>query len=116
MEPIFVFGSNLAGRHGKGAALHARRYHGAVYGVGVGRTGNAYTIPTKDGRLNVLPLHVIDMHVVAFLVYAGEHPDLTFQVTRIGCGLAGYRDDQIAPMFKGAPNNCILPDGWEKHL
>lgn len=116
MEPIFVFGSNLAGRHGKGAALHARSHHGAVYGIGVGQTGNAYAIPTKDERLNVLPLHVIAVHVAAFLAYASAHPDLTFQVTRIGCGLAGYRNDQIAPMFKGAPSNCIMPSEWKGYL
>ena len=116
MQPIFVFGSNLAGRHGKGAALYARRHHGAVYGVGAGRTGNAYAIPTKDGRLNVLPLHVIDAHVATFLTYANAHPNLTFQITRIGCGLAGYRNDQIAPMFKGAPSNCTMPSEWQDYL
>lgn len=116
MKPIFVFGSNLAGRHGKGAALYARQHHGAVYGVGSGRTGDAYAIPTKDRQLDVLPLHVVATYVTAFLVYADEHANLTFQVTRIGCGLAGYRDGQIAPMFKGASNNCIMPDEWEGYL
>lgn len=90
--PIFVFGSNLAGRHGKGAALCARNEHGAQYGVGFGRTGNAYAIPTKDRQLRVLPLSVIAAYVADFLDYAQAHPDLAFQVTKIGCGLAGYQE------------------------
>jgi hypothetical protein len=111
---VFVFGSNLTGRHGKGAALHARQHHGAVYGVGVGRTGNAYAIPTKDERLRTLPLSAIAAHVSHFIEYATLNPGLQFQVTRIGCGLAGYTDEQIAPMFRGAPENCELPDGWRQ--
>ena len=109
---IFVFGSNLAGRHGKGAALDARNKYGAVYGVGEGRTGNAYAIPTKDGRLKILPLVRIEGSVQKFLDYATSNPELKFLVTRIGCGLAGYKDSDIAPMFKSAPQNCSLPDGW----
>ena len=109
---IFVFGSNLAGRHGKGAAVMALRCYGAVYGVGVGRTGNAYAIPTKDERLRTLPLSAIAAHVSHFIEYATLNPDLHFHVTRIGCGLAGYTDEQIAPMFRGAPENCQLPEGW----
>lgn len=111
-EPIFVFGSNLAGRHGAGAALCARQTHGAVLGVGVGRTGNSYAIPTKDENLRTLSLLVIHTHVEYFKLYARQNPDLTFNVTRIGCGLAGYTDTDIAPLFKDAPENCILPDGW----
>ena len=110
--PIFVFGSNLAGRHGAGAALFARRNHGAVYGVGIGRTGNAYAIPTKDEKIRTLPLDRIAPYVTEFLDYAREHPELSFQVTRIGCGLAGYEVHQIAPMFNGASSNCVFHDDW----
>lgn len=109
---IFVFGSNLAGRHGKGAALWAKEKCGVVYGVGVGRTGNSYAIPTKDAKLNSLPLDIIRKFVGEFLQYAQEHPELEFFVTRVGCGLAGYTDQDIAPMFAGAPKNCTLPAGW----
>lgn len=109
---IFVFGSNLAGRHGKGAALDARREYGAVYGVGVGRTGDAYAIPTKGHSLQTLPLYVIAGYVKDFILYATDHPELEFFVTRVGCGLAGYSDDQIAPLFAGAPPNCELPKAW----
>ena len=109
---IFVFGSNLAGRHGKGAALFAHQHHGAEYGVGVGRTGNAYAIPTKDAKLKTLPLSTINQHVDDFIAYAKNHPELKFQVTRVGCGLAGYKDPQIHPMFFLAPQNCELPAEW----
>ena len=109
---IFVFGSNLAGRHGKGAALFARYNHGAIYGRGVGLQGQSYAIPTKDEHLRTLPLHVIEPYVSDFLAFAKEHSWMKFNVTRIGCGLAGYTDHQIAPMFKGAPTNCVLPEGW----
>lgn len=108
--PIFVFGSNLAGRHGKGAALFARRHHGAIYGQGEGLQGQSYAIPTKDGTLRPLPLGVIEQHVRTFLAFAQAHPDLQFQVTPIGCGLAGYKPEQIAPMFRLTTNNVYLPD------
>lgn len=106
---VFVFGSNLAGRHGKGAALAARREHGAIYGQGDGPQGFAYAIPTKDAQLTTLSLETIASHVEAFKRYAAAHPHMTFRVTPIGCGLAGYRPSQIAPMFHDAPGNCELP-------
>jgi hypothetical protein len=108
-EPVFVFGSNLAGRHGKGAAAWARRYRGAVYGQGVGMQGNSYAIPTKDENLKSLPLEVIQRYVAMFLMCAEARPETEFQLTAIGCGLAGYAPEQIAPMFRGAPPNVALP-------
>lgn len=116
VDVVFVFGSNTAGRHGAGAAKHAKRYCGAVYGVGQGRTGNSYAIPTKDSQIRTLPLDVIEAHVKVFLEYAATNRDLTFQVTPIGTGLAGYRHDQIAPMFKGFTSNCRMPREWEPFL
>ena len=109
---IFVFGSNLAGRHGKGAALTAKNSFGAQYGVGEGRTGNAYAIPTKDKALIPRSLPKIEQSVIKFLEYARSNPELAFRVTKIGCGLAGYSEQQIKPMFKDAPSNCQLPIGW----
>jgi len=109
---VFVFGSNLAGRHGKGAAKDALLLHGAVYGESFGHFGNSFAIPTRDRAIRTLPLPTIAGYVSMFLVYATMHEELTFQVTRIGCGLAGYTDLQIAPMFKHAPPNCELPKGW----
>jgi hypothetical protein len=113
---IFVFGSNLAGRHGKGAALTAKRLYRAEYGVGVGRTGDAYAIPTKDYNLRSLPLKSIQKHVDDFILYAKENPDLRFNITRVGCGLAGYSDEQIGPMFANVPENCLIPDEWTKYI
>lgn len=109
---VFVFGSNLAGRHGKGAALDARMKYGAQLGVGEGPTGNSYAIPTKTGDLRVRSLDDIRASVETFKTYAAAHPNITFLVTRVGCGLAGYRDDQIGPMFADAPSNCMIPDAW----
>lgn len=111
-DAIFVFGSNLAGRHGLGAARFAMTHHGAKFGQGIGRQGYSYAIPTKDRDLRPLPLDIIKIHVQGFLTYAAQHPELVFQVTRIGCGLAGYSDVDISPMFKEAPSNCELPIGW----
>src|SRR4051812_8087635 len=113
-QEIFVFGSNLAGRHGKGAAKAAAEQFGAVYGQGVGRQGNSYAIPTKDKYLHTLPLHTIAGYVRDFLDYARAHPELQFNVTRVGCGLAGYSDAHIAPMFRDAPENCKLDSRWDK--
>ena len=112
MSQVFVFGSNLAGIHGAGAAKAARLQWGAQIGVGRGRTGNAYAIPTKDEHLTTRALPDIENDVLDFIWYAQSNPGDTFLVTRVGCGLAGYTDEQIAPMFKGAPPNCKLPEGW----
>lgn len=109
---IFVFGSNLAGRHGKGAALDAKELWEAEYGVGEGRTGRAYAIPTKDAALKTRPLKEILVSVDKFKDYARAHPELDFFVTRVGCGLAGYKDKDIGPMFSDAPGNCELPPEW----
>lgn len=113
---IFVFGSNLAGRHGAGAALSARLHHGAIYGQGIGRQGNSYGIPTKDANIKTLPLKEIKEHVDMFIAYARRNQEETFQVTRIGCGLAGYKDHEIGPMFANAPLNCELPPEWNRYL
>lgn len=106
---IFVFGSNLAGRHGKGAALQAKKLFGAVNGVGAGRQGQCYAIPTKGRNLEVLPLSHIEAHVDMFRVYAKFRHDLIFLVTEIGCGLAGYTPEQVAPLFRNMPENVRLP-------
>lgn len=113
---VFVFGSNLAGRHGKGAAREALRHWGASYGVCIGACGQSYAIPTKDKHLRVLSLGEITLYVADFLTYVRGHPNLTFLVTRVGCGLAGYRDEQIAPLFKGSTDNCVMPEEWRGYL
>ena len=115
-EAIFVFGSSLSGRHGRGTALSAREHHGAVSGKGVGLQGTSYAIPTKDHALRAIPLDQIAHYVRRFIEFAKEHSELTFEVTRVGCGLAGYSDKQMAPLFMGAPKNCHLPEEWKPFL
>lgn len=114
---IFVFGSNLSGYHGAGAAKMAVDHHGAVVGVAEGMQGNSYAIPTKAANWKYsLTMADIRVAVLRFLAYAHSRPDLTFQVTRIGCGYAGYRDSQMAPLFAGAPPNCLFDSKWSKYL
>lgn len=109
---IFVFGSNEAGRHGAGAAKFAIKERGAIYGQGYGLQGQSFAIPTKSWVLKTLPIWAIKDYVDLFLDFAGRHPEMIFEVTRIGCGLAGYRDTDVAPLFAEAPANCELPKGW----
>ena len=112
---VFVFGSNLKGIHGKGAALDAMGM-GAVRGNGHGIQGNTYALPTKQTPWISLPLDKIESYVKVFLAYAIENPDKTFLVTRIGCMNAGYTPTQIAPFFRDALSiqNVYLPaDFWE---
>ena len=108
---IFVFGSNESGIHGAGAAKLAFNKFGAVWGVGVGHEGKTYALPTKDYVIKTLDLVEIQDYVKEFLIYADKNPDFIFLVTKIGCGLASYRENNIAPFFKKAinKNNIILP-------
>lgn len=114
LPAIFVFGSNLAGQHAGGAAKAAAEHFSAVTGEHTGRTGSSYAIPTCDAVGMPLPLERIEEHVNDFLDHAVLSIPQQFFVTRIGCGIAGYRDEQIAPMFKNAPGNCSLPDTWQE--
>lgn len=114
-KKIFVFESNLAGRHVKGAALRAYQEHNAIYGQGAGLQGNSYAIPTKDEELKLLSLSRIQRYVESFIKFAKLNPEMSFEVTRIGCGAIGYEDNDIAPMFVEAPINCILPVGWRAY-
>lgn len=115
-EPIFVFGSNLAGRHGKGDALIARQRHGAVYGQGEGWQGASYAIPTKGENIRTLPLLDILPGVRRFIDFALKHPELNFEIQALGCRLAGYEPWQIAPMFSGAPANCFFHPAFREVL
>lgn len=113
---IFVFGSNLAGRHVVGAAQTALNGYGAVYGLGSGPQGRSYAIPTKDCKLQPLPLATIKKYVDQFIEHARVNHHTDFFVTAIGTGLAGYEHSQIAPMFRRAPSNCTLPQEWRSWL
>ena len=106
---IFVFGSNLAGAHGGGAARLAYERFGAVWGQGVGLQGQSYAIPTMQGDVETIKPYVDE-----FIRYAAEHPELFFYVTRVGCGIAGFKDREISPLFAEARElkNVCLPKGW----
>jgi hypothetical protein len=110
---IFVFGSNLAGAHGGGAARAARLKFGAVMGQGVGLQGQSYAIPTMQGGTETIKPYVDD-----FITFAKQHPELTFYVTRIGCGIAGFKDIDIAPVFINAIDieNILLPETFVRVL
>ena len=111
---VFVFGSNEAGIHGAGAAKLAHEKFGAVSGVGFGLQGQTYAIPTKDLEICTLPLDNVEYYIYCFLVEAIEYPDTEFLLTKIGCGLAGYSEEQIANLFKGKyiPENVTLPESF----
>lgn len=113
-DAIFVFGSNTAGIHGAGAAKDAWANYGAIMGCGFGHMGMSFAIPTKDRHLNTLPHWDIQKFVNGFIKYAEMRPDLDFQVTRIGCGLAGIRDSTMADMFDFAPSNCFFDSKWKE--
>lgn len=113
---IFVFGSNLSGIHGAGAARTARDKHGAIWGVGEGLMGESYALPTKGYGITFIPLQVVKQHVQLFLTFAAGRPDLEFKVTRVGCFLAGFTDKEIAPLFKDAPANCFFDLKWHPYL
>ena len=106
---IFVFGSNLSGMHGGGAAYVAYQKFGAIMGQGVGLQGQSYGIPTMHGGVDAIRPYVDE-----FIAFAKAHRELTFLVTRIGCGIAGFRNEEIAPLFEAAhgEENIILPPGW----
>ena len=112
-DEVFVFGSNLAGMHGGGAALIAFQRFGAALGCGVGLRGQSYAIPTMQGGVDTITPYVDD-----FIAFAKGHPELFFYVTRIGCGIAGFRDHEIAPLFADAVGlkNVCLPKTFFKHI
>lgn len=103
---VFVFGSNLAGAHGGGAARLAYNRFGAVWGQGVGLQGHSYAIPTMQGGVETIKPYVDE-----FVRFARENTHLTFLVTKIGCGIAGFHEEEIAPLFRDAVDvkNIILP-------
>jgi len=110
---IFVFGSNTAGIHGAGAAQKAYKCFGAQVHKGYGLYGRSFAIPTKNQFIQTLSLERIKNYVNGFIHEAEAHPEFKFLVTRIGCGLAGYTDKQIAPLFKNTPSNVYLPTEWK---
>jgi hypothetical protein len=113
MTIVFVFGSNEAGLHAAGAAKTAMEKHGAIWGKSYGHYGKSFAIPTKDDAIEALPINNIHLYVNGFLAYAAGHRKITFRVTRIGCGLAGFKDRDIAPLFRGATKNVEFDLDWQ---
>jgi hypothetical protein len=113
---IFVFGSNLRGHHGGGAARAAMDKFKAEYGVANGLTGQSYAIPTKDRNIETLPLKRVEKYVKEFCKFAASNPDKKFFITRVGCVLAGYKDEDIAPLFYPPLPNCNYPENWLEWL
>lgn len=111
---VFVFGSNAAGIHGAGAAAYARLELGAVLGVGEGPTGRTYALPTcyRPGEPVTMP--ELAVYVYNFLEYARQHPDTRFFVSPVGCGIAGFTEEEVSYIFRelGIPDNCDMPPGW----
>ena len=112
---LFVFGSNDAAIHGAGAALVAAKRYGAVGTVSEGYSGRSYAIPTKTARLKPHSIDKVKANIQRFVNYTIMNPHLTFFVTRVGCGLARFKDSAIAPLFRDA-ENCNFPDVWKQYL
>lgn len=114
---VFVFGSNLSGIHGAGAAKMALRW-GAKYGIGVGLQGSTYALPTKDEKIRTLPIDRIAVFVDDLIEFAKNNTQLTFLVTEVGCGLAGLTPEEVAPLFKDAVDveNIHLPESFWRIL
>lgn len=113
-KQVFVFGSNLAGIHGAGAAKYALQHHGAIWGQGIGLAGNSYALPTKDENIQTLSSTQVMNHIAEFLDFAKANPTMLFHLTPVGCGLAGFKPEQIKVMLKhhGIPDNVVLTRQW----
>lgn len=108
-DTVFVFGSNMAGTHAGGAAKTALLHFGAMKGAGRGWSGQSYAIPTMNEHLQQMPLSQIQHYIEDFKIYTKNHPKMKYFITSIGCGVAGYTVEEIAPMFKGISKNVIFP-------
>ena len=115
-KTVFVFGSNLKGYHGAGAALLATQKYGAAPGMGAGWSGNSYAVPTKCKNLHALPLDDIQMYAECFCIFSNKLPHMEYFVTAVGTGFAGYKHEQIAPMFRSANPLCSFPEEWYEFL
>ncbi len=115
---VFVFGSNLAGRHRKGAAKYALENCGAVYGQGEGMQGRSYAIPTKTENLGAMDWSEIDLSVARFLAYARATPYEDFHLTPVGCGLAGHNCANLLASLRkhGTPPNVLLTSSWVQSM
>ncbi|ANF81470.1 hypothetical protein A3K93_04215 [Acinetobacter sp. NCu2D-2] len=113
---VFVFGSDMAGQHNDGAAKTAVEHFGALQGVGRGWSGQSYAIPTMNEHLQQMPLSQIQHYINDFKIYTKNHPKIQYFITSLGCGIAGYKIEEIAPMFKGISRNVILPQSFRPFI
>jgi hypothetical protein len=111
-DTVFVFGSNLSGKHQDGVAAFAAKHYKAEFGIGEGPTGKSYAVPIADEHLENLPIIDIQWHVEQLLAYARTQREARFQLTRLGCGVGGFTDMQLAPMFKKTSDNLFVPGRW----
>lgn len=115
-DVVWVFGSNLKGIHGSGAAKIALEKYGAIYGRGEGIQGQSYAIPTKITPWVARNIASVKDSINKFIKYSRGNKEKTFFITRVGCGLAGFSDEEIAPLFVGCGDNCNMPDVWEVYF
>lgn len=105
---IYVFETNLNGSHKSESAKHAESFYGAVLGVGRGRTGDSYAIPTRSFDLKPLPLNELEIYIQDFIYYARLNTNLTFEIVKF----TSHKEDYLKQLFLDVPDNCILPTGW----
>lgn len=113
---VFVFGSNMAGQHTHGAARIAAQHFGAVKGVGRGWAGQSFAIPTLNEHQQQMPLSQIAHYIHDFKIYAQNHSKMTYFLTALGCGIAGYKVSEIAPLFRGMSSNIIFPESFKPYI
>ncbi|MEQ1884685.1 MAG: hypothetical protein ABL967_06460 [Bryobacteraceae bacterium] len=113
---VFVFGSNLGGRHAGGAAYLAAERFGAQEGVGEGLTGQSYAFPTLTASFEMVTMEALETSRDRLFATAQAHPEKTFLLTKVGCGIAGFREEQIRPLFRNPPENVVLPEDWSAAL
>lgn len=111
-DDVFCFGSNALGEHYGGAARYAYDHFGAIWGRGEGIQGQSYAIPTLSKAMKPYSISMLERITGTFIYYAKQHPEKTFLLTKVGCGIAGFSEAEIAPLFKYAPRNVVKPERW----
>ncbi|MEB3766364.1 hypothetical protein [Acinetobacter sp. MD2] len=115
-DTIFVFGSDLAGKHSEGAARIAQQFFGALHGVGRGWSGQSFAIPTLNEHLQPMLLAQIQHYIEDFKIYTKQHPNTHYFITALGCGQAGYQTSDIAPLFRGISSNVTFPESFQPYI
>lgn len=111
---VFVFGSNMLGHHAGGAAKQAHKQFGAEWGIAEGLTGQCYAFPTLEREMTKRGIPALERSRDRLFATARALPEKTFLLTKVGCGIAGYSEEKIKPLFNNAPSNVVLPEDWRK--